>query len=87
VALALVSNPQILFLDVPTSGLDLQARCNIWDIVESGRQKGKTVFIVAHCMEEAECLCDRVAIIDHGEILLPLTDQTNSLINTFTTKA
>jgi len=69
VALALVNDPQILFFDEPTSGLDPQARHNIWDVIKFAREKGKTVFITTHYMEEAERLCDRVAIIDHGEII------------------
>ena len=69
VALALVNDPQILFFDEPTSGLDPQARHNIWDVIKFSREKGKTVFLTTHYMEEAERLCDRVAIIDHGEII------------------
>src|SRR4030042_4605375 len=69
VALALVNDPQILFFDEPTSGLDPQARHNIWDVIRFAKEKGKTVFLTTHYMEEAERLCDRVAIIDHGEII------------------
>lgn len=69
VALALVNDPQILFFDEPTSGLDPQARHNIWDVIKFAKEKGKTVFLTTHYMEEAERLCDRVAIIDHGEII------------------
>ncbi|MEE8470757.1 MAG: ABC transporter ATP-binding protein [Dehalococcoidia bacterium] len=79
VALALVNDPQILFLDEPTTGLDPQARHNIWDVIEFGRQKGKTVFLTTHYMEEAERLCDRVAIVDHGEIIA--TDRPDRLID------
>lgn len=79
VALALVNDPEILFLDEPTTGLDPQARHNIWDVIEFGRQKGKTVFLTTHYMEEAERLCDRVAIIDHGEIIA--TDQPDRLVD------
>ncbi len=78
VSLALVNDPQILFLDEPTSGLDPQARRNIWDVIEFGRQRGKTVFLTTHYMEEAERLCDRVAIIDHGEIIA--TNQPKKLV-------
>ena len=78
VALALVNDPQILFLDEPTTGLDPQARHNIWDVIQFGRQKGKTVFLTTHYMEEAERLCDRVAIIDHGEIIS--TDRPDALV-------
>lgn len=69
VALALVNDPRILFFDEPTSGLDPQARHNIWDVIKFAKEKGKTVFLTTHYMEEAERLCDRVAIIDHGEII------------------
>src|SRR5262249_22956175 len=69
VALALVNDPEIVFLDEPTTGLDPQARRSLWDIIEAMRQEGKTVFLTTHYMEEAERLCDRVAIMDHGRIL------------------
>ena len=78
-ALALVNDPQILFLDEPTAGLDPQARHNIWDVIEFSRQKGKTVFLTTHYMEEAERLCDRVAIIDRGEIIA--TDRPDRLVD------
>jgi len=78
VALALVNDPQILFFDEPTSGLDPQARHNIWDVIRFASQKGKTVFLTTHYMEEAEHLCDRVAVIDHGEIIA--TDSPDELI-------
>jgi ABC-2 type transport system ATP-binding protein len=78
VALALVNNPRILFLDEPTSGLDPQSRHNIWNVIEYVRSKGKTVFITTHYMEEAERLCDRVAIIDHGKIIA--TDRPDRLV-------
>ena len=81
VALALVNDPQILFLDEPTTGLDPQARHNIWDVIQFGRQKGKTVFLTTHYMEEAERLCDRVAIIDHGEIIA--TDRPDALVEQY----
>lgn len=77
-ALAMVNDPQIMFLDEPTSGLDPQARHRIWEVIELGRKKGKTVFITTHYMEEAERLCDRVAIIDHGQIIA--TDRPASLV-------
>jgi ABC-2 type transport system ATP-binding protein len=79
VALALVNDPQILFFDEPTAGLDPQARHNIWDVIKFAREKGKTIFITTHYMEEAERLCDRVAIIDHGEIIA--TDLPDRLID------
>ena len=78
VALALVNDPQVLFLDEPTTGLDPQARHNIWDVIQFGREKGKTVFLTTHYMEEAERICDRVAIIDHGEIIA--TDRPDTLV-------
>ena len=79
IALALVNNPKILFLDEPTSGLDPQSRHNIWNLVQRVREKGQTVFITTHYMEEAEQLCDRAAIIDHGKIIA--TDKPQSLIS------
>jgi ABC-2 type transport system ATP-binding protein len=69
VALAMVNNPSILFLDEPSSGLDPQSRHNIWKVIEYVRSEGKSVFITTHYMEEAERLCDRLAIVDHGEII------------------
>jgi ABC-2 type transport system ATP-binding protein len=79
VSLALVNDPQILFLDEPTSGLDPQARHNIWDLIKLQQERGKTVFLTTHYMEEAERLCERVAIIDHGEIIA--TDRPDRLIS------
>ena len=69
VALAMVNDPDVLFLDEPTTGLDPQARHNLWNVIEDMRNRGKTVFLTTHYMEEAERLCDRVAIMDHGRIL------------------
>ena len=69
IALALVNDPDVVFLDEPTTGLDPQARLNIWDVVEGIRARGKTVVLTSHYMEEAERLCARVAIIDHGRIV------------------
>jgi ABC-2 type transport system ATP-binding protein len=69
IALALVNDPEVVFLDELTTGLDPQARRAIWDLVRGIRQRGKTVFLTTHLMEEAERLCDRVAIIDHGRIV------------------
>jgi ABC-2 type transport system ATP-binding protein len=68
VALALINDPGIVFLDELTTGLDPQARHAVWDLVCSIRSQGKTIFLTTHFMEEAEGLCDRVAIIDHGRI-------------------
>ncbi len=69
IALALVNDPDLVFLDEPTTGLDPQARLNIWDVIEQVRRRGKTVVLTTHYMEEAERLCDRVAVIDHGRIV------------------
>ncbi len=69
IALALLPDPQIVFLDELTTGLDPQARHAIWDLVRDVRSRGKTVFLTTHFMEEAERLCDRVAILDHGKIV------------------
>jgi ABC-2 type transport system ATP-binding protein len=69
VALALVNDPEILFLDEPTAGLDPQARHEVWRLIQSVKQKGKTVFLTTHYMDEAEKLSDEVAIIDNGKII------------------
>ena len=69
IALALLNDPQLVFLDELTTGLDPQARHRIWDLVRDVRKRGKTVFLTTHNMEEAERLCDRVAILDHGQIV------------------
>jgi len=69
VAAALVGNPKILFLDEPTTGLDPQSRRQLWDIVRQFQQPGGTVLLTTHYMDEAERLCDRLAIIDHGKII------------------
>lgn len=69
IALALLNDPEIVFLDELTTGLDPQARRAMWDLVREIRAKGKTVFLTTHYMEEAERLCDRVAIIDRGKII------------------
>jgi ABC-2 type transport system ATP-binding protein len=69
IALALINDPELVFLDELTTGLDPQARRAIWDLVRGIRQRGKTVFLTTHLMEEAERLCDRVAILDHGCII------------------
>src|SRR5271156_1423459 len=69
IALALINNPEVVFLDELTTGLDPQARHAIWDLVRGIRERGKTVFLTTHLMEEAERLCDRVAIIEHGRII------------------
>ena len=69
IALALINDPDVVFLDELTTGLDPQARRAIWELVRGIRERGKTVFLTTHLMEEAERLCDRVAIIDHGRIV------------------
>lgn len=69
VATALVGNPKILFLDEPTTGLDPQSRRQLWDIIRTFQRNGGTVLLTTHYMDEAERLCDRLAIVDHGEII------------------
>jgi len=68
-ATALVGDPELLFLDEPTTGLDPQARRHLWDRVEELKQAGRTIILTTHYMEEAERLCDRVAIMDHGKVI------------------
>ena len=79
VALALISDPEVVFLDELTTGLDPQSRRAIWELVRGIRDRGKTVFMTTHLMEEAERLCDRVAIIEHGRIID--VDRPEALIN------
>src|SRR5580700_4268207 len=69
VATALVGNPRILFLDEPTTGLDPQSRRQLWAIIRAFQKKGGTVLLTTHYMDEAERLCDRLAIVDHGQII------------------
>src|ERR1043165_539175 len=69
IATTLINDPKIVFLDEPTTGLDPQARRNLWELVQNIRDKGTTVIITTHYMDEAEVLCDRVAIIDSGKII------------------
>ncbi|MEO8139467.1 MAG: ABC transporter ATP-binding protein [Gemmatimonadota bacterium] len=69
IALALINDPEVVFLDELTTGLDPQSRRAIWELVRGMRERGKTVFLTTHLMEEAERLCDRVAIIEHGRII------------------
>lgn len=66
---AMLHDPEILFLDEPTSGLDINARRLLWDIVKSLHKRGTTIFLTTHYIEEAEALCDRVGIIDHGKLI------------------
>ena len=69
IATTLINNPRIIFLDEPTTGLDPQARRNLWDLIHNIRDKGATVIITTHYMDEAEMLCDRVAIMDEGRVI------------------
>jgi ABC-2 type transport system ATP-binding protein len=76
IATTLINQPKIIFLDEPTTGLDPQARRNLWDLIRDIRSKGTTVIITTHYMDEAEILCDRVAIIDSGKIIALATPDT-----------
>jgi ABC-2 type transport system ATP-binding protein len=78
IATTLVNKPVAIFLDEPTTGLDPQARRNLWDLVAQIKRKGTTVIMTTHYMEEAEVLCDRVAIMDEGKIIA--LDQPKVLI-------
>jgi ABC-2 type transport system ATP-binding protein len=69
IATTLINKPKIIFLDEPTTGLDPQARRNLWDLIQRIRKEGTTVIITTHYMDEAEYLCDRVAIMDEGKII------------------
>src|SRR3989344_452917 len=69
IAAALVNDPKVLFLDEPTTGLDPQARRHLWDLISSINKKGKTIVLTTHYMDEAEILCDRIAIMDHAKII------------------
>ena len=75
IARALVHKPDVLFLDEPTAGLDPQTRVNLWDILKVLHESGQTVLLTTHYMEEAEALCDRVAVVDHGRVLAFGTQQ------------
>ncbi|GAB0149961.1 MULTISPECIES: ABC transporter ATP-binding protein [Marichromatium] len=68
-AIALVNDPELIFLDEPTTGLDPQARRNFWRLIERVRARGTTIVLTTHYMEEAERLCDRIAIVDHGRVI------------------
>lgn len=83
IATTLINKPRIIFLDEPTTGLDPQARRNLWDLIKDIRSKGTTVIITTHYMDEAEQLCDRIAIMDEGKIIaLDSPDKMiDSLIN------
>jgi ABC-2 type transport system ATP-binding protein len=69
VALALVNDADVIFLDEPTTGMDPQARRQLWEVIRGLRDRGKTILLTTHYLEEAEQLCDRVAIVDHGRII------------------
>jgi daunorubicin resistance ABC transporter ATP-binding subunit len=69
IARALVHQPDVLFLDEPTAGLDPQTRVNLWDILQVLHDQGQTILLTTHYMEEAEALCDRIAVVDHGRVL------------------
>ena len=75
----MINDPEVVFLDELTTGLDPQSRRAIWDLVRDIRERGKTVFLTTHLMEEAERLCDRVAIIEHGRIID--IDRPENLVN------
>ena len=68
-ACALVGDPELLFLDEPTTGLDPQSRRQLWDLIEEFKRAGRTIVLTTHYMDEAERLCDRVAIMDHGKVI------------------
>jgi ABC-2 type transport system ATP-binding protein len=78
IAAALVNDPKVLFLDEPTTGLDPQARRNLWDLVQQINKRGKTIVITTHYMDEAELLCDRIAVMDHAKIVS--MDTTENLL-------
>jgi len=82
VATALISDPPLIFLDEPTTGLDPQARRNLWEVIAGFRAEGRTVILTTHYMEEAQRLCDRVAIMDHGRIAA--MDAPRELIRRYT---
>lgn len=79
IATTLINDPRIIFLDEPTTGLDPQARRNLWDLIKQVRERGATVVLTTHYMDEAEELCERVAIVDSGQIIS--LDTPNALID------
>ena len=85
IALALVNDPEVVILDELTSGLDPQARRATWDLVQAIREQGKTVLVITHFMDEAQFLCDRVAIVDHGSVIA--LDTPAQLVRTFDTES
>jgi ABC-2 type transport system ATP-binding protein len=74
-AMALINQPELLFLDEPSTGLDPQARRNLWDLIQQIKQEGRTIILTTHYMEEAEYLCDEIAIMDYGKIIARGTPQ------------
>jgi len=74
-AMALINQPELLFLDEPSTGMDPQARHNLWDLIQQIRQDGKTIILTTHYMEEAQYLCDEIAIMDYGKIIARGTPQ------------
>jgi ABC-2 type transport system ATP-binding protein len=78
IAAALVNDPKVLFLDEPTTGLDPQARRNLWELIQQINKRGKTIVITTHYMDEAELLCDRIAVMDHAKIVM--MDTTENLL-------
>lgn len=79
IAASLINDPEIVFLDEPTTGLDPNARRNLWELIETIRKEGKTIILTTHYMEEAERLCDRIAIMDSGQFLV--IDKTADLLH------
>jgi ABC-2 type transport system ATP-binding protein len=86
VALALVNDPEVVFLDEPTTGLDPAARRGLWDLILSLKSQGRTILLTTHYLEEAEAICDRVAIMDHGKVL-DIGTSTELIARRFTEKA
>lgn len=84
IATTLINKPRIIFLDEPTTGLDPQARRNLWDLIQQVRAQGTTVVITTHYMDEAEFLCDRCAIVDSGEVIA--IDSPDALIDNLVSK-
>lgn len=83
IASALVNDPQVLFLDEPTTGLDPQARRNLWELIQDIRKRGTTIVLTTHYMEEAQVLCDRIAVMDSAKIIA--LDTPEKLIETYAT--
>ena len=78
IAVALVNDPKVIFLDEPTTGLDPQARRNLWELISAINKQGKTIVLTTHYMDEAEVLCDRIAVMDHAKIVA--MDKTGNLL-------